>query len=117
MGGDVEVSIEACEGNVSGTALYARVSVRPSDASVSRLGVRPGGPPNAPTRSLRSVSMVTNSTLQPRHAPDINGDARPERNHHAAPPTRTMKATAVLRPLRPSIARRRPVPARARPGP
>src|SRR5713101_2936641 len=73
MGGETPVMIDVCDGRVRGALLYARVKRRPSAARRSRFGVRSGGPPKAPTRSLRNVSIVIRRTLQPAHTADRIG--------------------------------------------
>ena len=61
-----------------GTCEYARAYRTPAAASRSSVGVNPAALPYAPSRSRRSVSIVTSSTLAPRNAPLVNaGGAGP----------------------------------------
>src|SRR5262249_17042480 len=60
------------------------------------VGVRPPVPPNAPTRSLRSVSMVMSSTLQPRQSAWLSGAGRVLQPARVAA---TMQPTASIRPI------------------
>src|SRR5260370_37280741 len=90
--------IEERDGNVRGALLYARVKRNPSAARRSRFGVRSGGPPNAPTRSLRKVSMVMRRMLHPAHAPARIGVGATSRRHASHESTMAMivRATRVV---------------------
>ena len=81
--GSSPVMIEACEGSVIGAVAYARSKRTPRRAIASMAGVRAEASPYAPTRSARSVSMVTSTRcrawLRRRRGP-IAGAGRERRS-------------------------------------
>src|SRR5205809_2368198 len=98
--------MEACEGKVTGALAYARVKRSAPPARRSSVGVRCPVPPNAPTRSERSVSTVISNTLQPLHAPELMDGCVPRlQSNHA--PTATTTTTINAKPAEPAEKRPR----------
>ena len=83
------VSIATCEGAVSGIGQVASAKTTPSRASASRPGVSPSGPPKAPTRSARSVSIEIQSTFAAPAGGDFVGCGVVVRQRHSAAPMNT----------------------------